>query len=133
MTPNTPQGWRKQLQKELDQKIPEAVWKRAIERGYIDTANDEESIEKGAGLRFLMEEVGLLLDDYEAYSSSPKLPASKKQHEDSPPVEIKPKRRFQALTDIITTLANRDEDVRKFRDEVLGGNCYYPKKWKSGL
>lgn len=128
MTPNTPQGWRKQLQKELDRKIPDVVWKRAIERGYLDIANDEEDIKEGAGLDYLTEVVGSLLDDYETFSLSPKLPAPQKQHEDSPPVEIKPKRRFKALTDIITTLANRDEDVRKFRDEVLGGKLLLPEE-----
>ncbi len=128
MTPHTSQGWRKQLQKELDRKIPDVVWKRAIERGYLDIANDEEDIKEGAGLDYLTEVVGSLLDDYETFSSSPKLPAPQKQHKDSPPVEIKPNRRFEALTDIIATLANRDEDVRKFRDEVLGGKLLLPEE-----
>ena len=128
MTPKTLQGWRKQLQKALDQKIPDAVWKRVIERGYIDIANQEEELETGEGLEYLKEQIQELMEDYEAFSSSPKLPAPKKQGKDSPPVEIKPNRRFEALTDIIATLVNRDEDVQKFRDEVLGGKLLLPEE-----
>jgi len=128
LTPKTLQGWRKQLQKALDQKIPDAVWKRVIERGYIDIANQEEELETGEGLEYLKEQIQELMEDYEAFSSSPKLPAPKKQGKDSPPVEIKPNRRFEALTDIIATLVNRDEDVQKFRDEVLGGKLLLPEE-----
>jgi len=128
MTPKTSQGWRKQLEKELGQKIPNVVWKRVIERGYIDTANEEENMEKEAGLSYLIEVIGPLLDDYEAFSSSPVLPMPKKWGKHLPSVEVKPNRRFEALTDIIATLGNRDEDVQKFRDEVLGGKLLLPEE-----
>lgn len=130
MTTISRQEWRKKVQKKLG-KIPDVVWKRVIERGYIDTANEEENMEKGAGLSYLIEVIGPLLDDYEAFSSSPRLPTPKPD-KDLPLVEIEPDRRFKALTDIIATLSNRDEDVRNFRDEVLGGKLLSPEevpKW----
>ncbi len=131
MTPKTLQGWRKQLQKALDQKIPDVVWKRVIERGYIDIANDEEIREKEAGLSYLIEVVGPLLDDYEAFSSSPKLPSTERKPDRTvnlTPDKDKPNRRFEALSEIVAVLANRDEDVQKFRDEVLGGKLLLPEK-----
>lgn len=128
MTPKTSPGWRKQLEKELGQKIPNVVWKRVIERGYIDTANEEEDIKDGEGLKYLVEVIDPLLEDYEVFSSSPKLPAPKKRGKHLPSVEIKPNKRFEALTDIIATLGNRDEGVRKFRDEVLRGKLLSPEE-----
>ena len=74
MTPKTSPGWRKQLEKELGQKIPNVVWKRVIERGYIDTANEEEDIKDGEGLKYLVEVIDPLLEDYEVFRRVPSFP-----------------------------------------------------------
>jgi len=126
----TPQGWRKKLQKEIG-KVPDNIWACIIEEDCIDVANEEEELATGEGLKYLKDEIERFTRLSKFLSSSPKLPSPERKPNRTvnlTPDKDKPNRRFEALSEIVAVLANRDEDVQKFRDEVLGGKLLLPEE-----
>jgi len=118
--------WRKRVQKKIG-KIPNEVWTVIIEKGFIEVANEEEELEEGGGLEYLLERIEEELVSYSSYANIPKLP-KQQQGQDMPPREIPPDKRFQALSKIISMLANRDDEILKFRQEVLNGKLLKPEE-----
>jgi hypothetical protein len=118
---------RKKIEKRLKRPIPEVVWE--VAKKYINDAYDIEIEDgEGEGYEFLLEKVKEYLEVYNEGKKGSQLPPIKSP--DSK--EIPPDRRFWALTKIVTALANRDEEVQKFRLEVLGGKLLSPEeapKW----
>jgi len=127
--PLKPAGWRKRVQKEIGKKIPDEVWTTIIEKGYIDMANNEEKIESGAGLGCLLEYVESELHSYNEYAGRPTLPRPQKNLKAAEATKHRPPdERFQALSDIIAVLADKEEDIRTFREEVLNGKLLKPEE-----
>ena len=126
MTHLSPTEWRKRVQKKIG-KIPNEVWTVIIEKGFIEVANEEEELEEGEGLEYLLERIEEELVSYSSYANIPKLP-KQQQGQDMPPREIPPDKRFQALSRIISILANHNDEILEFRQEVLNGKLLKPEE-----
>jgi hypothetical protein len=126
MTHLSPTEWRKRVQKKIG-KIPNEVWTVIIEKGFIEVANEEEELGEGGGLGYLLERIEEELVSYSSYANIPKLP-KQQQGQDMPPREIPPDKRFQALSRIISILANHNDEILEFRQEVLNGNPLKPEE-----
>jgi len=124
MTHLTPTEWRKRVQREIG-KVPDVVWKEVVKDGWIEYANVDEEEEQGAGLRTLIDTVEKEMHKCEVYSVGPKIPKHQ-QGQDTPPREVPPDKRFQALSKIISILASRDEEILKFRQQVLNSKLLKP-------
>ena len=107
-------------------------WKEGHQT-YFDIANEDEGDESGAGLRYLIDIVNRELDRYFRYrglgkaSGLPKVKGQATPRETSER-EIEPDKRGQALSDIIAVLADKEEDIRTFREEVLNGKLLGPEE-----
>jgi len=126
MTHLSPTEWRKRVQKKIG-KIPNEVWTVIIEKGFIEVANEEEELGEGGGLGYLLERIEEELVSYSSYANIPKLP-KQQQGQDMPPREIPPDKRFQALSRIISILANHNDEILEFRQEVLNGKLLKPEE-----
>jgi hypothetical protein len=141
MTHITPTEWRKRVQRKLG-KIPDRVWVAVVEDGLIEDANaDAVPREAGKSAQIEAQEAALdtLIEEVEKYlkgyysglAAKPRLPKPQKI-QDTPSIEIPPDKRFLALTKIISSLMNKEEDIKKFRSEVLQGKLLTPEeapKW----
>jgi hypothetical protein len=123
MTHQTPTSWRKMVQKQMGE-IPDTFWKAFVEceEEYIEVANQEaEEGGIGAGLRYLVERLEILLKMVRAYQASgPRIPERQAEHLDDLLVTLPPDTRCTALTKIVSRLLGKEEDVRQFRQEILG-------------
>lgn len=109
----THQKMRKAVERALGRPIREKVWQVLEEEEYVRQAIDDEEEEgRGVGVKFLLEKVR-------------KFESLSRFDEPAPPVEEEketpPDRRFWALSRIVACLANQNQEVQKFREEVLGG------------
>lgn len=112
------------------------IWKRieSSKRGHIDVANEEEEEDRerpGVGLHYLLEIVEQEIDNYYYYASfkqGPRLPAQRGSPKLTPAREVPPDRRFRALSEIIAVLANKEEDIQAFRQEVLNSQLLRPEE-----
>jgi len=130
--------WRKRIQRKIKEEIPDEVWK-AFKDDYIEEANlNLSSVGKSDEQEFkekVNEEVDSLAEDVKRYlklyrigKASPKLPSFQKTPQQLQPREIPPDKRFQSLTRIIGALANKEEDVIKFRREILNDKLLKPEE-----
>lgn len=136
----TPAAWRRKIEKEIGKKIPDLVWgwiTTSEERKHIKQANAYEAGAPDMGLSYLIEEVNYAIEGYEhnqlnlppqITSPDGKQEKPKKDEKDKSPREIKPDKRFRALSDIIAFLAGRDEDIKAFRLEALQGQLLQPEE-----
>lgn len=123
----TSAGWRRRVQKK-NGAVPNDVWDKIVDDGHIEIANDEEGIEEGAGLDYLIEVVKRELDSFNRYASQhPRLPKQQKSPETSPR-ELPPDGRFQALSEIVAAVISDEEDIKSFRQEVLNGQLLKPQE-----
>lgn len=131
-------SWRRKIQKEIG-PVPDVVWDRIITNKTMDfikeAAHTELEDGPGAGLDWLIEAVEHELVSYEHYMPTlPEPPPGQKESDERPdrtkslPRTAPAGKRFQALSRIIATLANREEDICKFREEVLGGQLLTPEE-----
>lgn len=141
MTHLSPTEWRKRVQKKIG-KIPNEVWVAVVEDGLIEDANaDAVPREAGKSAQIEAQEAALdtLIEEVEKYlkgyysglAAKPRLPKPQKI-QDTPSIEIPPDKRFLGLTKIISSLMNKEEDIKKFRSEVLQGKLLTPEeapKW----
>lgn len=121
---------RKALEKRLRRLIPDAVWETLAEGGHIEVAEQEEACQRGAGLEYLIDKAREYLRLARKLGRKPSLPEADEPHSGSR--EAPPDKRLWALTRIMAVLANRDEEVQRFREEVLGGRLLSPEevpKW----
>ena len=130
--------WRKRIQRKIKEEIPDEVWK-AFKDDYIEEANlNLSSVGKSDEQEFkekVNEEVDSLAEDVKRYlklyrigKASPKLPSFQKHRSNCNLREIPPDKRFQSLTRIIGALANKEEDVIKFRREILNDKLLKPEE-----
>lgn len=138
----TAQKWKAEVEKALEKDIEalgedwNKIWKRieSSKKGHIDVANEEEEEDRerpGAGLRYLLEIVEQEIDNYYYYASlkqGPRLPAQRGSPKLTPAREAPPDRRFRALSDIIAVLADKEEEIQAFRQEVLNGQLLRPEE-----
>ena len=129
----TAQEWKAEVEKAIEvpgEKEWEAIWKRIerSEEGHIEVTNDEEGRKSGEGLDYLLEVVEREIDSYYYYTSLnqvPRLPSRPHLEVPRPTQpkerEISPDMRFWALSQIVAVLADKEEAIRAFREEVLGG------------
>jgi hypothetical protein len=141
MTHLSPTEWRKRVQKKIG-KITNEVWVAVVEDGLIEDANaDAVPREAGKSAQIEAQEAALdtLIEEVEKYlkgyysglAAKPRLPKPQKI-QDTPSIEIPPDKRFLGLTKIISSLMNKEEDIKKFRSEVLQGKLLTPEeasKW----
>ncbi|MBS3900200.1 MAG: hypothetical protein KGZ54_11890 [Dethiobacter sp.] len=123
MTHLPPATWRKLVQKEIG-KVPDVVWNLVVEKGYIDTANNEAlNCSDEEALEGLIADVENELTSYAAYhASGPRLPKLQpNQVKELQVKDIPPDAHCAALTKIFSGMVNRDADVRQFRSDILGG------------
>lgn len=107
----------------------DAVWRQIEDSddNFIQNANTLEEGRQGEGLAYLLGRIEDKIGDFYAYeehlSRGPRLPkhkgkpASPKESTREAPRDG----RFQAMSEIVATLANREEDIRAFRQEILNG------------
>ncbi len=135
----TPAAWRRKIEKEIGKKIPDLVWRwitTSEERKHIKQANAYEAGAPDMGLSYLIEEVKYAIEGYkhnqlnlpQITSSNEKQEKPEKDEKDKSPREIKPDKRFRALSDIVAFLAGRDEDIKAFRLEALQGQLLQPEE-----
>ena len=134
-----PAAWRRKIEKEIGEKIPDLVWgwiTTSEERKHIKQANAYEAGAPDMGLSYLIEEVKYAIEGYkhnqlnlpQITSSNEKQEKPEKDEKDKSPREIKPDKRFRALSDIVAFLAGRDEDIKAFRLEALQGQLLQPEE-----
>jgi hypothetical protein len=126
MTHLKPAEWKKRVRKEVGM-VPNEVWAVVIEKGFVDIANKEEEIEKGAGLGYLLERVNDELISYYKYTARPTLPKPQKIMEETAR-QLPPDKRSQALSRIVIALFNNRNDIQSFRKEVLNGQLLKPEE-----
>jgi len=131
---------RKKIEKELGRKMPDFVWLilktenlpdveyflrhgKAAERkeAFFDLLNKAhfyckkwDSEEK--------KQPDVRLPEYKEMPAEEEIASAKEKV--APP----PNKRFQALTDIVATLANKDNEIISFRQEILGGKLLKPEE-----
>jgi hypothetical protein len=131
-------SWRRKIQKEIG-PVPDVVWDRIITDVTMDYIKEATRIESEdgprEGLEWLIEAVKRELDSYEHYMArlSEPPPGQKESDErpagtESPPRAVPAGKPFQALSRIIAALANREQAIKDFRQEVLGGRLLTPEE-----
>ncbi len=107
-------------------------WKEGHQT-YFDIANEDEGDESGAGLRYLIDIVNRELDRYFRYrglgkaSGLPKVKGQATPRETSER-EIESDKHGRALSDIFAVLVAGNEDIKKFREDVLAGQLLRPEE-----
>lgn len=114
---------RQLVEKKMGKPVPEWVWEWLEEEDYITSAIQEEEGERGAGVKWLIGKIKSLTE--KSRSSKPVIPQIEEKTKEK---EVSPDRRFWALSRIVASLANRDEEVQRFRREVLGGRLLSPEE-----
>jgi len=112
---------KEKYQKATGKSISNNAWQYLERQDFFSSVIEDEEISKGSGIRALIKTV----KELEWFFGNSAHIHLKKEIEE---IEIPPDKRFEAFSQIMAILSNKNEAVLKFREEVLKNKLLKPEE-----